>query len=357
MTPTITYVEALVVGVVQGVSELFPVSSLGHSVLLPALLGGSWARDLSMAGDQSPYLALLVAMHVATALALVVYFWRDWVRLIGALVASVARRRVRTVDERLAWLLVLATVPVGLVGLLLEHALRGVLGQPIPAAAFLTLNGVVLYGVERTHRHRVPASAPGVLDVTSQRPGRSTPPSEDCASTDGHAPGSGIEVLEPGAQEPVAMPAPAVAAAQDRPLAAQRAVDQRLSQLSVREAVMIGSAQCLALLPGFSRSGVTIGAGLLAGLRRDQAARFAFLLATPVILAAGLLKIPELFTPAHASVLGPALVGSLVAGLSAYASVRFLSGYFESRTRTLTPFAVYCIVAGLGSLAYLITTA
>ena len=356
MTPTITYLEAIVIGIVQGVSELFPVSSLGHSVLVPALVGGSWARDLSMTGDQSPYLALLVAMHVATALALVVYFWRDWVRLIGALINSVGRRRVRTSDERLAWLLVLATLPVGLVGLLLEHALRGALGRPVPAAVFLILNGVVLAAVERIHRHRALAAGTGVIERRSGS--RSDQP---LSRTDGHAPGyahtpqAGPEAIDTRTQDKVAVRAGDVSSVRDGDLESARAADQRLSELTVREAVAIGSAQCLALLPGLSRSGVTIGAGLLGGLRRDDAARYAFLLATPVILAAGLLKIPELFSPAHASVLGPALAGSVVAGLSAYVSVRFLSAYFK--TRTLTPFALYCVLAGVGSLLFLTTTA
>src|ERR1700712_2393759 len=144
----VTYVEAIVVGALQGVSELFPVSSLGHSILFPAWLGGQWKTDLSV-GDNSPYLAVLVAMHVATALALVLFFRKDWVRIIAGLWTSIRNREVRTPDQRLAWLLVLATVPVGIAGLLLEHALRDFLGKPVPVAIFLTLNGGVLYAAER----------------------------------------------------------------------------------------------------------------------------------------------------------------------------------------------------------------
>jgi undecaprenyl-diphosphatase len=354
MTPTITYVEAIVIGIVQGVSELFPVSSLGHSVLVPALVGGSWARDLSMTGDQSPYLALLVAMHVATALALVVYFWRDWVRLVGALITSVGRRRVRTSDQRLSWLLVLATIPVGLVGLLLEHALRGALGRPVPAAVFLTCNGVVLWAVERIHRHQALAAVVA-RTLPGSRSDQPAPRLDGQEPSDAHPPQAATDAVDTRTPDTVIVRAREVSSAWEGHRDAARAADQRLSELSVREAVVVGSAQCLALLPGLSRSGVTIAAGLLGGLRRDDAARYAFLLATPVILAAGLLKIPELFTPGHASVLGPALVGSVVAGLSAYASVRFLTKYFQ--TRTLTPFAVYCVVAGLGSLLFLTTTA
>src|SRR5689334_230060 len=148
----LSWLEAAVIGLLQGVSELFPVSSLGHSVLLPALIGGSWARDLNVSSPESPYLAFVVGLHVATALALLVYFWRDWVRIVAGLITSIRHRRVQTADERLAWLLVLATIPVGLTGLLLEHTFRTVLAKPIPTAAFLMLNGIVLLVAERYRR-------------------------------------------------------------------------------------------------------------------------------------------------------------------------------------------------------------
>jgi len=318
---SINYLEAIVIGALQGVSELFPVSSLGHSVLFPALVGGRWATDLSMSGTESPYLAVLVAMHVATALALVVFFWSDWVRLVKALLGSVRRRSVRTPDERLVWLLLLATIPVGLAGLALEHALRSALGRPVPAAIFLALNGVVLYAAERMRRPR-PVAPLGPVAGDRADPAA---PTQVIDTADPAAPTQVIDLADPA--------------------------DRRLAALSVREAVLIGATQILALLPGISRSGITIVGGLARGLRHDDAARFAFLLSTPVILAAGVLKVPSLFAPEYHSVLGPALVGSLVAGLCAYVSVRFLTSYFE--TRTLTPFAVYCVVVGLGSLVYL----
>ncbi|MBB4685960.1 undecaprenyl-diphosphate phosphatase [Amycolatopsis jiangsuensis] len=302
---TVSYVESIVVGALQGVSELFPVSSLGHSVLLPALVGGNWARDLSI-GKDSPYLAVLVAMHVATALALVLFFRRDWVRIIGGLWTSVRNREVRTADQRLAWLLVLATIPVGIAGLLLEGLLRDVLGKPVPAAIFLALNGGVLYAAERFSRPGKPARAEDTVDFSA----------EDTL------------VL--------------------RAVTVEEATDARLSKLSVKDAVLIGSAQVVALLPGISRSGVTMVAGLRRGLAHEDAARFAWLLATPVILAAGVLKMPSLFSPENSPSLGSALVGSVVAFIASYVSVRFLTKYFE--TRTLTPFAVYCLVAGIGSL-------
>jgi undecaprenyl-diphosphatase len=302
----VTYVEAIVVGALQGVSELFPVSSLGHSILLPAWLGGQWQRDLSI-GKDSPYLAVLVAMHVATALALVLFFRKDWVRIIRGLWTSIRHREVRTPDQRLAWLLVLATIPVGLAGLLLEGLLRDYLGKPVPSAIFLALNGGVLYAAEKFSR-KPPAMDEDTVDFSTE--------------------------------ETLVM----------RAVTVEEKTDVRLAKLGVGEAVLIGAAQIFALLPGISRSGITMVAGLRRGLGHEDAARFAFLLATPVILAAGVLKMPTLFAPENHASLGPALVGSVIAGVASYISVRFLTGYFE--TRTLTPFAIYCVVAGIGSLIF-----
>ena len=295
MSGSLTYPEAVVIGLLQGVTELFPVSSLGHSVLLPAVIGGRWARDLNMSADRSPYLAFVVAVHVATAVALVWFFRADWVRIVRGLFTSVRHRAITTPDERLAWLLIVATVPVGLAGLVLEHTVRTALGKPLPAAVFLILNGVLLATVERLRSRRraaVPVAA------------------------------GGGGVYYSAAQE-----------------------DQRIATQPWKQALLIGSAQILALLPGISRSGAAIGAGLLRGLSHEDAARFAFLLATPVIAAAGVLKLPELAGPAGRGILGPVLAGSVVAGLAAYVSLRFLTKYFE--TRTLNPFAVYCVAAGI----------
>ncbi|OBJ43535.1 undecaprenyl-diphosphatase [Mycolicibacterium mucogenicum] len=297
MTLSLNYIEAIVVGAFQGVTELFPVSSLGHSILVPALVGGQWAQDLSMTAEKSPYLAFLVAVHVATAVALLVFFWRDWVAVAGGLVTSIKNRKITTSAERLAWLLILATIPVGIAGLALDHALRTSLGKPIPAAAFLAINGVVLFVGERL-RHRTASAVPAAAH------------SENLNDS-----------------------------------------DERLARLPIPEAMGIGAAQILALLPGISRSGATMVAGVLRGLSHEDAARFSFLLATPVILAAGALKIPELFGPAGDGIGGQVLAGSAAAFVAAYLSVRFLVKYFE--TRTLTPFAIYCVVAGLGSLAWL----
>src|SRR6516164_1987829 len=121
---TLTYAEAGVIGLLQGVTELFPISSLGHAVLVPAIIGGSWAQDLDVSKAESPYLAFIVGLHVATATAMIIYFWRDWLRIIKGFFASLAERRVATADQKLAWMIILATIPVGISGLLLEHAFR-----------------------------------------------------------------------------------------------------------------------------------------------------------------------------------------------------------------------------------------
>ncbi|MGH3536602.1 MAG: undecaprenyl-diphosphate phosphatase, partial [Pseudonocardiaceae bacterium] len=231
----LTYLEAIVVGAFQGVTELFPVSSLGHSILVPALVGGRWAHDLNVSAPESPYLAFIVGLHVATAAALLVFFWRDWLRIVGGFVSSLRYRRLRTSGERLAWLLIVGTIPVGICGLLLEHLFRTTLGRPIPAAAFLIANGVVLY-IGELLRRRADATAP-------------VP-----ATTAVGGPGSVRDV--------------------------DAAADARLAQMSLGRGALIGSAQVLALLPGLSRSGVTMAAGLLRGLSHEDAARFSFLLAT-----------------------------------------------------------------------------
>jgi undecaprenyl-diphosphatase len=319
MSGHLTYPEAIVIGALQGVTELFPVSSLGHSVLLPALIGGSWASDLSVSASESPYLAFIVGLHVATALALLLFFWRDWVRIVGGFYTSVRNRRIETTDERLAWMIIIGTIPVGITGLVLEHTFRTVLGKPIPAAIFLMLNGAVLYGAERLRRRAAELSTPPVPALVNRSGG-----SAMFASSTAVAPDAGSE----GAQS-----------------------DARLAARPIKETTLIGAAQVLALLPGISRSGVTMAAGLLRGLSHEDAARFSFLLATPVILAAGVLKVPDLFGPLGAGIHGQVLIGSLASGVGAYLSVRFLTRYFE--TRTLTPFAIYCAAAGLISLVIL----
>jgi len=317
----LTYLQAAVVGLVQGVSELFPISSLGHAVLIPAVIGGQWAQNLNVAAESSPYLAFIVGLHVATAAALLIYFWQDWVRIIRGLGTSIRYREVYTADERLAWMIVLGTIPVGIAGLALQKTFQTVFGQPKVAAVFLTINGLILIAGERFRRH---SSREADEETARQRE---------------------------FAELAVGRHSAGARADRQREHTAVAMSDGRLASLSYPQALFIGSAQILALIAGISRDGVAIVAGMTRGLSREDAGRFAFLLATPAILAAGVLKLPELFGTAGAGIGGQILVGSLLAGLGAYFSVRFLVRYL--RTRTLTPFGVYCIVAGLGSLAYL----
>jgi undecaprenyl-diphosphatase len=329
----LTYLEAIVVGAFQGVTELFPVSSLGHSILVPALVGGRWAHDLDVSARESPYLAFIVGLHVATAAALLIFFWRDWLRIISGFISSLRYRRIHSSSERLAWLLIVGTIPVGISGLLLEHLFRTTLGRPIPAAAFLITNGVVLALGEQLRRR---ADTVASLGAPSGLPASGLPASGLPASG---LPASGLPA-SPGVDGP--------GSAHN----VEAAADARLARMSLGHATLIGSAQILALLPGISRSGVTMVAGLLRGLSHTDAARFSFLLATPVILAAGALKIPDLAGPLGAGIRGQVLAGSIASFVSAYLAVRFLTRYFE--TRTLTPFAVYCLLFGTASLIWLV---
>ncbi|MEN3269198.1 undecaprenyl-diphosphate phosphatase [Pseudonocardia sp.] len=315
---TLSWLEAIVIGGLQGVAELFPVSSLGHSVLIPAVIGGSWARDLDVSSPDSPYLAFVVGLHVATALALLIYFWRDWVRIVRGLVTSIIRREVTEPDQRLGWLLVVSTIPVGLAGLALEHVFRVYLSKPVPTAAFLVVNGVLLLAGER-------------LRQRSERrdPDPATVPLAPVGAVAAHGAAAHRAAAPPTAEE---------------------MSDQRLAQLPMSRAVLIGATQIAALAPGISRSGSAMVAGLVKGLSHADAARFSFLLATPVILAAGLLKVGDLAGPLGDGIRPQILVGSLLSGIGAYVSVRYLTRYFE--TRSLRPFGIYCIVAGLACLVW-----
>jgi len=368
MTSHMTYAEAMVVGLVQGVTELFPVSSLGHNVLIPALIGGSWAQDLSVSAPESPYLAFIVGLHVATAAALILYFWRDWARLVGGFLSSLRERRIATADQRLAWMIILATIPVGIAGLALEHAFRVVFSKPIPTSLFLALNGVMLLWGERIRRNRLralavpgPAAMPRSVPVPGSVPEPGSVPVPGSVSMTGSVP-------EPGAgQEPGGWPAgpPAdpppvtlddgreVNPGKDAEIARAVAADRRLSAMGYGRAVLIGTAQIGALLPGMSRDGLVTVAGMLRGISREDAVRYSFLLSAPVILAAGVLKIPDLTGPLGAGIGGQVLVGSLLSFIGAYLSVRFLTRYF-AKDRPLTPFGIYCLVAGLGSFIYLV---
>ncbi|HEV2348047.1 MAG TPA: undecaprenyl-diphosphate phosphatase [Actinocrinis sp.] len=333
MSGTVSYFEAIVIGLVQGVSELFPVSSLGHAVLIPAWLGGSWASTMDMTAKQSPYLALIVALHVATAAALILFFWHDWVRIVKGLISSVQNKRISTPYEKLAWVLIIGTIPVGIAGLILDKLLREHLGKPSWAAVFLIFNGGLLYAAERLRGG--PARSAETADGDGRRGER--------GATAAMASGGSRRKQSAARSEPQRE-----LDRHGRELPPSIASDVRLARMDRSTAAQIGAAQILGLFPGLSRSGATIVGGIFKGLHHEDAARFAFLLATPAILGAGVYKLPELAKPENSGIVGPAIAGSLVAFGAAYVSVRFLVRYFE--TRTLTPFAIYCAVVGLLSL-------
>jgi undecaprenyl-diphosphatase len=307
----VTYLQAIVLGLLQGVSELFPVSSLGHTVILPALLGWTDLVDAQQA-KESFFLAFLVGLHVATALALLVFYRDQWARIIRGVLASLRTRSIDAPDARLGWLLIVATIPAGLFGVVFEHALRVIFATPLYASFFLVLNGLMLLGGEWLRRRRLArAAAPGAgrLSYATGRGGY-VYPAGLAGGDGGHDPS-----------------------------------DRRLETLDFREAVAVGVAQIGALFAGISRSGITMVAGLARGLDHEDAARFSFLLATPIILGAGLYKLPDLIGHNGDGVRGQVLVGSLAAAIAAYLSVRFLTRYF--RFGTLLPFAIYSLVVGV----------
>jgi undecaprenyl-diphosphatase len=352
--PVMTYPEAMVVGLIQGVTELFPVSSLGHNVLIPALVGGSWARDLSVAAPESPYLAFIVGLHVATAIALLIYFWRDWIRIIRGFFSSIRRRDITTADEKLAWMIIVATIPVGFAGLLFEHTFRVLFGKPVLAAVFLVVNGLILFSGEkfRTKKSRA-ADAEAAQERNLAAPTQvQREPAAGVAAVGLAAAGEGGATVMPARRAGHGSHAAVKDAQAERAAELEAAIraDRRLSKLDFLQTVIIGAAQILALLAGISRDGVTMVTGMFRGLSREDAARFAFLLATPVILAAGALKMGDLIHKGH-GIYGPILAGSILSGVGAYVSVRFLVRYFQ--TRTLTPFAIYCVLFGVGSIIYL----
>jgi undecaprenyl-diphosphatase len=323
-----SYLQAIVIAVVQGATELFPVSSLGHSVLVPAWLGGTWQTLVTQSSQtdsgSSFYLAYIVALHCATAVALLVFFRADWARIIRgffrSLAPSVRARRLvtRDSDERLAWLIVLATIPVGITGLALEHVFRTVFAKPLAASAFLIVNGLILLAGERVRRREDEPVHARTRELVGVAAGGAQPRFASSGSR------SADDVADAYAS------------------------DLRIARIGYHDTLRIGMLQVFALFPGISRSGITMVGGLWRGLSHEDSARFAFLLATPVIFAAGVLKVPSLFGPAGDGIHGQIVVGAIVCGLTAYASVRFLVRYFE--TRTLTPFAIYCLFAGAASL-------
>jgi undecaprenyl-diphosphatase len=338
-----TYLQAVVIGLIQGITELFPISSLGHTVLIPSWLGGSWATLVRQESrPESPYLAFVVGLHLATAIVLLGVYAKTWVRVIRGFFTSIARREARSADQKLAWLIVLATIPVGLAGLVLEHPFRVLFAKPLAAAIFLMINGGILFTGEILRRRATQRAANGLLPPASRpqpagspRPGALVgSPAPGTAYRPVTATGDPHELKEQNDQGgPGAM--------------LDEAAERRLAGLGRWNAVWIGAAQILALFAGISREGVTMVGGLTRGLNHEDAMRFSFLLSTPVILAAGALKISDLTGSLGAGVRGQIIVGSIAAAATSLFAVLFLARYF--RTRTLVPFAVYCLLAGLAS--------
>ena len=277
-------------GLLQGATELFPVSSLGHAVLIPSLL--HWAFKQS---DPS-FVPFLTLLHLGTAGALLVIYRDQWIAIIRGFFAAALRGRIRTEPERLSMLLMVGTLPTATVGVYLEHQVKVLFATPRIAASFLIVNGFLMLGAELLRRRSERRAAVGGTARSEQ---------EEHYGDAEH--------------------------------------------ISFRAAALVGACQSLALIPGISRSGVTIAGGLLAGLRHVEAARFSFLLATPVILAAGVLEVPQLFT--RGVPIGEYLAGAVLAGIAAYLSARFLLRYF--RSGRLDPYGMYCIAAGVASLALL----
>jgi undecaprenyl-diphosphatase len=286
----VTLPQALFMGLLQGATELFPVSSLGHAVLIPSLL--HWRFKQS---DPS-FVPFLVLLHLGTAGALLVIYRNDWVSIIKGFFTAAVRGRIETQPERLAMLLMVGTIPAAILGVFLESRIKSLFASPYVAAGFLVVNGALMLGFEQLRRR-----------------------------------------------------AERRAALASKPRAVQEESFAEAERISFRAAALVGACQALAFLPGISRSGVTIGGGLLAGLRHQEAARFSFLLATPVILGAGVIEVPQLFSGRVP--VGEYIGGAILSGVAAYASARFLLRYF--RSGRLDPYGWYCVAAGLVSLGLL----
>jgi undecaprenyl-diphosphatase len=286
----LSYLQGILLGALQGVSELFPISSLGHTVILPQIFG--WNTN-----EQSPFfLMFLVATHCATALVLLFFFWKDWVRIIKGLFRSLRDREIGGSDHdaKLGWLLVAGTIPAGILGLLFKDQIQQYFISAHSAAIFLMLNGILLAGAEFLRRRR---NKTEWSDIPQS--------------------------------------------------------DTRIAKLSFWQGIKIGTLQTLALIPGFSRTGSALAGGLLTGLSHEDATRFSFLLATPIIGAAAVLELPLLFSSGNHAAIMVAVFGAATAAFFAYLSVRFLTAYFAVENRTLVPFAAYCFLAGIAAMILL----
>jgi len=273
-----SYFQAIIFGLLQGATELFPISSLGHSVILPRLLG--W----NINQNDPFFLTFLVATHTATATVLFIFFWKDWLRIIKGIFISIKTREIKSVDSKLGWLLIIGTIPAGLLGFVLDQPLKNLFASPQLVAVILIANGLLLFFAEILRRKKMAE-------------------------------------------------------------ATEKNSDERITKLTLLKSLKIGALQAIALIPGFSRTGASITGGLLVGLNHEDSARFAFLLATPIIAAASFLKLPDLVTTNEGRFLPQIIVGSIASGLAAFLSVKFLTKYFEKNK--LTPFAIYCISLGI----------
>jgi len=279
-----TYGQAVLIGFIQGITELFPISSLGHAILIPAWIGGSFGEFISE--ENEAYLLITIAMHLASSVALFLVFRKRWIRLISGTVQAVASKNFQSTSFRVLSYIVIATIPVGILGLAFGDYFQSIFGKPQYSALFLTLNGLLLITAERLSRR----------DITA-------------------------ELQDSDAE-----------------------IDRRVS---AKTAVAIGFGQSLALFAGISRFGVTMSAGLLRKLNHSVASDFAFLLSLPVIVGASIIKLPELFTTSANELLGQILLGSVISFIATYISVTFLVRWFK--TKTLYPFAIYCLVFGIFS--------
>jgi len=279
-----TYGQAVLIGFIQGITELFPISSLGHAILIPAWIGGSFGEFISE--ENEAYLLITIAMHLASSVALFLVFRKRWIRLISGTVQAVASKNFQSTSFRVLSYIVIATIPVGILGLAFGDYFQSIFGKPQYSALFLTLNGLLLITAERLSRR----------DITA-------------------------ELQDSDAE-----------------------IDRRVS---AKTAVAIGFGQSLALFAGISRFGVTMSAGLLRKLNHSVASDFAFLLSLPVIVGASIIKLPELFTTSANELLGQILLGSVISFIATYISVTFLVRWFK--TKTLYPFAIYCLIFGMFS--------
>lgn len=284
----ITYLQAIILGLFQGITELFPVSSLGHSVLIAYLF--KWQNILDGSKTKgSSFLLFLVVVHVATALTLFFYYRKTWYKIISAFFSSIKNRSLNSKDAKLSWLLIFATIPAALTGLIFQTLLQDQFAKPLSAIIFITINGLILLSGDYYIKNKA--------KNTHYKLARH--------STSSHISDS----------------------------------------LSLKRAAIIGTSQVAALFAGISRSGITMIGGVFSGLSRDEAAEFSFLLATPVILGAGLYKLPEVIGHKSSGMHGQMLVGAICAAIAAYLAVRFLESYFKKST--YRPFAIYCILVGL----------